>query len=182
MVAQHAMYLLYCFATFNSLCLPTDAAANQQKVKQAPKSPSNPASADGITFPFAPSTPDHDPPSLPPCNDNPMAKLQTIHTSQGEEDQGPSMSSFHQLLTSQESNQQERLKKFQELLASQEMTSKDGQPLVSLAERVRTMAAQLDLLQKRTQVPSGLSALHRLCCLVRAFRALHLLEGDGSQS
>ncbi len=76
-----------------------------------------------------------------------------------EEGQEQPVSSFHQLLVSQQLDEQDRLHKFQELLASQEM-SKEGKPLTSLAGRVHTMAAQLDVLQKRTKV-----SLSHLCSL-----------------
>ena len=61
------------------------------------------------------------------------------------------MSSFQQLLASQDVDKQERLSKFQQLLASQDL-DQDGAPLSGLAGRVQSMAAQLNALQKRTQV------------------------------
>lgn len=61
------------------------------------------------------------------------------------------LSSFQQLLGSRDGEQHERLSKFQQLLASQEVDD-EGKPMASLAGRVRTMAAQLNALQKRTQV------------------------------
>ena len=104
---------------------------------------------------FAPRTPDQSPTNLPPCQVNPMSNFQKILPSQ-EEGQEQPVSSFHQLLVSQQLDEQDRLNKFQELLASQEL-SKDGKPLTSLAGRVHTMAAQLDVLQKRTKVTLSLS-------------------------
>ena len=73
----------------------------------------------------------------------------TQHTGRGEEDDV--LSSFQQLLRSRDGDQQDRLSKFRQLLASQEVDG-DGKPLSGLAGRVRTMAAQLDALQKRSQV------------------------------
>jgi hypothetical protein len=108
--------------------------------------------------PFAPRTPDQSPTNLPPCQVNPMSDFQKLLPSL-EEGQEQPVSSFHQLLVSQQLDEQDRLHKFQELLASQEM-SKEGKPLTSLAGRVHTMAAQLDVLQKRTKV-----SLSHLCSL-----------------
>lgn len=99
---------------------------------------------------FTPGTPELSPPALQPYKANPISKFQNLFPSQ-EEDKGSSMSSFHQLLASQQLDEQDRLNKFQELLATQEL-SRDGKPLVSLAGRVHTMAAQLDVLQQRTRV------------------------------
>ena len=65
------------------------------------------------------------------------------------------LSSFQQLLGSRDGDQQDRLSKFRQLLASQEVDD-DGKPLSGLAGRVRTMASQLDALQKRTQVKQPL--------------------------
>lgn len=99
---------------------------------------------------FTPRTPELTPPTLLPCKANPVSKFQNLLASQ-EEGKGNGMSSFHQLLASQQLDEQDRLNKFQELLATQEL-SRDGKPLVSLAGRVHTMAAQLDVLQQRTRV------------------------------
>lgn len=107
---------------------------------------------------FAPRTPDQSPTNLPPCQVNPTSNFRKLLPSQEEGLEQP-VSSFHQLLVSQHLDEQDRLNKFQELLASQEM-SKEGQPLTSLAGRVHTMAAQLDVLQKRTKVN-----LSHLCSL-----------------
>lgn len=71
------------------------------------------------------------------------------HTDRSEEDDV--LSSFQQLLRSPDGDQQDRMSKFRQLLASQEMDD-EGKPLSGLAGRVRTMAAQLNALQKRTQV------------------------------
>ncbi len=99
---------------------------------------------------FTPRTPDQSPTNLAPCQINPVGNFQKLLASQ-EEGQEQPVSSFHQLLVSQRLDEQDRLHKFQELLASQEL-SKEGKPLTSLAGRVHTMAAQLDVLQKRTKV------------------------------
>ena len=151
-----------------------DAACQQQELEEDihisfnfPAKAAASVPADDITFlataaalpdratssspdPFAPRTPDQSPTNLPPCQVNPMSKFQKLLPSQEEGQQQP-VSSFHQLLVSQQLDEQDRLNKFQELLASQEL-SKDGKPLTSLAGRVHTMAAQLDVLQKRTKV------------------------------
>ncbi len=151
-----------------------DAACQQQELEEDihisfnfPAKAAASVPADDITFlataaalpdratssspdPFAPRTPDQSPTNLPPCQVNPMSKFQKLLPSQEEGKEQP-VSSFHQLLVSQQLDEQDRLNKFQELLASQE-SSKDGKPLTSLAGRVHTMAAQLDILQKRTKV------------------------------
>lgn len=69
----------------------------------------------------------------------------------GRKEEEDVLSSFQQLLGSRDGDQQDRLSKFQQLLASQEVDD-DGKPLSGLAGRVRTMASQLNALQKRTQV------------------------------
>ncbi|DBA76192.1 hypothetical protein WJX77_003854 [Trebouxia sp. C0004] len=160
-----------------------DAACQQQELEEdihlsfnfQAKAPAS-VPADDITFlataaalphraaasspdPFAPRTPDQSPTNLPPCQVSPMTKFQHLLPSQEEGQEQPG-SSFHQLLVSQHLDEQDRLHKFQEVLASQE-ASKDGKPLTSLAGRVHTMAAQLDILQKRTKELQAVSNLAR---------------------
>ena len=100
--------------------------------------------------PFAPPTPDHMP-ALPMCKVNPMSDFHNVIASRDPSNDEAALSSFQELLGSKDVDQQERLSKFQQLLASQEV-DEGGEPLSGLAGRVRTMAAQLDALQKRTQV------------------------------
>lgn len=116
--------------------------------KAAPNSPD----------PVAPTTPDHTP-AVPPCKVNPMRDYHTKRASQnaGHREEEDVLSSFQQLLGSRDGDQQDRLSKFQQLLASQEVDD-DGKPMAGLAGRVRTMAAQLNALQKRTQVRNTYSS------------------------
>ena len=123
------------------------AARSSYTTKASPSSPDT----------FAPTTPDHMP-DLPPCKVNPISDFQHMHHSQGAAPSRAAMSSFQQLLASQDLNQQDRLSKFQQLLASQDL-DQDGEPLSGLAGRVQSMAAQLNALQKRTQAsPSRIAA------------------------
>lgn len=115
------------------------------------RSPSAAKAASTSPDPFAPATPDHAP-ALPPCKVNPLTDFHSMLASQEDASCGnAALSSFQKLLGSRDVNQQARLSRFQELLASQEV-EQDGQALSSLAGRVRGMAAQLNVLQKRTQV------------------------------
>ena len=102
--------------------------------------------------PFAPDTPDHGP-ALPPCKVNPISdNFHSMLASREDARCGDAvLSSFQQLLGSKDVGQQARLSRFQELLASQEV-EQEGAKLTGLASRVQGMAAQLDALQKRTQV------------------------------
>lgn len=178
--AGHAAPLMMC-------CLPADAAAYQQEEDQRQTPPSaswhvtdtvtSPTKpVDDISFPvltgptsaraassspdrLAPTTPDQLLAPLPACKVNPISNFHNLLASQEEEEEAQdALASFHQLLISQELSKQDRLSRFHELLASQEL-NKDGEPLVSLASRVRTMASQLDALQKRTKVPPPLHVL-----------------------
>ena len=118
----------------------------------AGRSLSNPRAASNSPGPVAPTTPDHTP-ALPPCKVNPMSSFPSKRASQhtGRNKDDDVLSSFQQLLRSPDGDQQDRMSKFRQLLASQEMDD-EGKPLSGLAGRVRTMAAQLNALQKRTQV------------------------------
>lgn len=118
----------------------------------AGRSPSAAEAAPNSPGPVAPSTPDHTP-ALPPCKVNPMSGFHSKRAGQdpGRKEEEDVLSSFQQLLGSRDGDQQDRLSKFQQLLASQEVDD-DGKPLSGLAGRVRTMASQLNALQKRTQV------------------------------
>ena len=134
--------------------MPASMPADNTTFPATPAIPSGTPSSSS-PYCFAPRTPELSPPALQPCKANPVSKFQNLLASQ-EEGKGSSMSSFHQLLASQQLDEEDRLNKFQELLATQELSkdelSKDGKPLVSLAGRVHTMAAQLDVLQQRTRV------------------------------
>ena len=140
--------------TFKPDYMSTSTTANSITFHTPPAARSQPADKAALYSPgpVAPTTPDHTP-ALPPCKVNPMRGLHSKRTSQdpGREEEEDVLSSFQQLLGSRDGDQHDRLSKFRQLLASQEVDD-DGKPLSGLAGRVRSMASQLNALQKRTQV------------------------------
>lgn len=130
---------------------------------------------------FSPTTPDQLPGSSPACSVNPISSFRSILSTQERQPRIDAISSYHQLLMTQELSKQERLSKFHQLLASQEI-KKDGEPLVSLAGRVSNMAAQLDALQKRTQELQAASSPSRRVNSPFRGRASPIRGADGRRS